>query len=131
MICQQHTSSTVTQGHENYSTTITGDHVNGLVHRLMYKDQCTAVTTLNPSSNSTCSRYDHMHCYTNSVSQKRMYDAGENRVTVKPLSTFFPTSNVCFFLGSEKSPFCILFYLNTDINITLIVYYFCRPKCTM
>jgi hypothetical protein len=31
MIRQQHTSSTVIQGDENYSTTITGDHVNGQV----------------------------------------------------------------------------------------------------
>jgi len=69
---------------------ITGDHVNGLAHQLRYKDQFIAVTTLIPNSNRTCSRYDQTHYYINSVSPKRMYDAGENRVTVKPLTTFFP-----------------------------------------
>jgi hypothetical protein len=51
MICQQHTSSRIIKGDENYSVTIMGDHVNVMVHQLWYKDQCIAVNTLILNSN--------------------------------------------------------------------------------
>jgi hypothetical protein len=120
MICQQHTSSTVIQGDENYSITIMGDHVNGLVNLLRYKDQCIAVTTLIPNSNRTCRRYDQVHCYTNCVSEKNVQCWRKQSYSETSIHFFLPQVTFIFFPGSEKSPFCTLFYLNTDININFI-----------